>query len=138
MKKIKSLLFIILSLIFINLSLPAINATSSTPAQQIQQQSNAFNSTAGFGAGDLSTIISLIIRAVLSFLALIFVILIIMSGFKWMTAAGNETQVKSAQDTLKMAIIGLIIVLAAYSITYFIFNRLPFDMAAPSTGTSSG
>lgn len=62
------------------------------------------------------------IRIVLGFLGIIFLTLTIVAGFKWMTAAGNEDQIKSATATLKAAIIGLIIVLSAYAITFFIFN----------------
>ena len=139
MKKIKYIFAIIISLVFINIGLNSLNAASSTPpTQQLQKQNDAFNASAGFMTSDLSTLISLIIRTVLSLLAVIFLVLFIMAGFKWMTAAGNEAQVKEAQGTMKTAIIGLIIVLAAYSITYFVFNNIPFDMASPTNITTSG
>ena len=67
-----------------------------------------------------------IIGVILGFLALIFLVLTIMAGFKWMTAGGNDEEVKKAQTSLKNAVIGLVIVLAAYAITYFVFNSLPF------------
>jgi ABC-type phosphate transport system auxiliary subunit len=57
----------------------------------------------------------------------------IVAGFQWMTAAGNETKVEKALSMIKTAVIGLIIVLAAYAITYFIFTYLPFS----GTGTAS-
>ncbi|MCX6797941.1 MAG: pilin [Candidatus Falkowbacteria bacterium] len=136
MKSFKYLLVIIFSLFFINTNL--VLAQTTSPAIDLQKQSEAFNKTAGFASSDLGTIISLIIRAVLGLLGIIFLVLIIMAGFKWMTAGGNEQQVKSAQDTMKTAVIGLVIVLAAYSITYFIFNKIPFDMAAPTNITTSG
>ena len=137
MKKIKYLLLIVLSTIFLNVGLSSVNATS-TPAINIQKQSDAFNKEAGFMSTSLGTVISLIIKTVLSILGIIFLVLIIMAGFKWMTAGGNEKQIQDAQATMKTAIIGLIIVLAAYSITYFIFNKIPFDMAAPTNITTNG
>lgn len=58
-------------------------------------------------------------------LGTIFVILIVYSGYLWMTASGNAEKVSKAQSTIKVAIIGLIIVASAYAIAYFIFARLP-------------
>jgi hypothetical protein len=42
----------------------------------------------------------------------------------WMTAQGNAGQVDKAKDLLINAIIGLVIVSAAYSITLFVGNQL--------------
>lgn len=68
----------------------------------------------------LSTRIGLIIGAVLSFIAVIFMILVIYAGILWMTARGNEQQVERAKTLLVQSIIGLIIVFSAYAITMFI------------------
>lgn len=65
-----------------------------------------------------------IIMVALSFLAIIFLILVISAGYKWMTAAGNEDKIKSAKSQLSHAIIGLIIVLSALAITKFISEAL--------------
>jgi amino acid transporter len=65
-----------------------------------------------------------IIKMALGFLGLILVVLIIYGGFLWMTAGGNEEQVKKAKKFLENAIIGLIIVILAYSITYFVIDQL--------------
>jgi hypothetical protein len=65
-----------------------------------------------------------IINIILSFLGIIAVVLIIFAGFQWMTAAGNEEQIKKAKGLLKNAVIGLAIILMAWSITYFIMTRL--------------
>jgi hypothetical protein len=41
-----------------------------------------------------------------------------------MTAGGNEEKVSKAKTTLYRAIIGLIITISAYAITYFVFGAL--------------
>jgi len=138
MKLFKYSLLIIFSLVFINFNLLPLQAATSSPISNMDKQNAAFNKTAGFQASDLGTIISLVIKTILGLLAVIFLVLIISAGFKWMTAGGNEQQIKDAQGTIKTAIIGLLIVLAAYSVTYFIFNNLPFNMAAPTNITTSG
>ena len=64
-----------------------------------------------------------IVRVVLSFLGVIFLVLIIYGGYMWMLARGNEQQVEKAKNVMKAAIIGLIIILAAYAISGFIIDQ---------------
>lgn len=63
-----------------------------------------------------------IIGTVLSFVGVIFLILMIYAGIMWMTAQGNEQQVTKAKDLLINSIIGMIIIFAAYAITAFVGN----------------
>lgn len=65
-----------------------------------------------------------IINWVLGILALIAVILILIGGFRWMTAGGNEEKVESAKKTLYAAIIGLVIILAGWGISVYVINNL--------------
>lgn len=64
------------------------------------------------------------IQTVLSFLGVFFLILVIYGGFTWMTASGSEDKVKSAKKILLNATIGLIIVILAYAISYFVVSNL--------------
>jgi len=61
-----------------------------------------------------------IIGFVLSFVGILFLGLMIYAGLLWMTAQGNETKITKAKDLLINAVIGLIIVFAAYAITAFV------------------
>lgn len=65
-------------------------------------------------------IIGNIIGAFLSVLGVIFMILLIYGGFRWMNARGNEDETKKARDIIFQATIGLIIVMSAYAISFFI------------------
>lgn len=79
----------------------------------------------GFNVNETSSIegiIANVVSVILSFLGVIFIILIIFAGFSWMTAGGNEEQVKKAQKVLKNSIIGLIVVLASYALSWLILN----------------
>ena len=81
---------------------------------------------------DIRIVATKIIQWALGFLALIFLVLIIFAGFKWMTSGGNEEEVKKAQALMKNAVIGLIIILAAWSITYYLiymFRKTIIDQA---------
>ena len=59
--------------------------------------------------------------------------LIIYGGFLWMTAGGNEENVGKAKKTIYYAVIGMLIIFAAYSITYFAF-RIAFKAYIPPSG----
>jgi len=75
-------------------------------------------------SADVPTLIGQWLAIVLGFTGTIFFILVVWAGLTWMTAGGNEENIKKAQGILKTAIIGLIIVLSAYAITRFIGTSL--------------
>ena len=51
------------------------------------------------------------------------VIMIIYGGIRYITAHGDEKQVKVAKDTIVYSVVGLIIAIIAYALVTFIFNR---------------
>jgi hypothetical protein len=69
-------------------------------------------------------IIGALIGVCLSFLGIIFLCLMIYSGFVWMTSAGSEQKILIAKKTIINATIGLFIILASYSISKFITDSL--------------
>jgi 4-hydroxybenzoate polyprenyltransferase len=74
-----------------------------------------------FGAGTtLEGGISAILTVALSFLGVIFLLLMIFGGILWMTARGNEKNVDRAKTIIFDSIIGLVIIIAAYAITFFV------------------
>ena len=84
----------------------------------------------GQGAGyktsgvNVETLIGLGITTVLSFVGVIFLVLAIYGGYIWMIARGNEQEIEKAKNTLIAAIIGMVIVVAAYAISYYVINAL--------------
>jgi len=89
---------------------------------------NSGLSTTGNNAGfNLATpgpevIISQVIQIILSLLGVIFLALMIYAGIVWMTAQGDEKKVQKAKDMISESIIGLIIVAAAYALSYFLIS----------------
>ena len=69
-------------------------------------------------------IVGKIIKAALSLIGVVFLILIVYGGYLWMTASGNEERLKKAKTIITNATVGLIIVLMAYAITYFIVEQV--------------
>ncbi len=66
--------------------------------------------------------VGLILKVIFSLLGLIFMLLTIYAGIKWMTAQGNTSQIDQAKDTITRAIIGLVICMVAYGVTFFVVN----------------
>lgn len=76
------------------------------------------------GGGSITTLAGRVVGTALSMIGVLFFILMIYGGFLWMTAHGNETQTTKAKDTIIAASIGMIIVLASYAITTFVFQAV--------------
>ncbi len=73
---------------------------------------------------DLPTIIGNAIGAVLSLVGVIFLVLMVYGGISWMLAGGNEEKVGKAKNLIINSIIGIVIIFAAYAITYFVTDVL--------------
>ncbi len=69
-------------------------------------------------------VVAKVIKGALGLVAIIFFIMIIIAGFRWMTAGGNEEAITSSKKNISNAIIGLVVILFSYAITYFVFNIL--------------
>ncbi|MDD4412119.1 MAG: hypothetical protein PHR00_00480 [Patescibacteria group bacterium] len=65
----------------------------------------------------------------LSFLGIIFLALALYAGYNWMTAQGDKAKVDKAQKILVTAVIGLIIIVAVYAITFFVMSRFTKELA---------
>lgn len=87
-------------------------------------QVNTSITITGYGTNDPETIVVNLINWVLGILALIAVILVLIGGFRWMTAAGNEEKVDGAKKLLVAAVIGLVIVMAAWGIALYAVSIL--------------
>jgi len=84
-----------------------------------------FGEAAGFSTtATVPIIVARLIRTAISIVGILAVLLIILGGFKFMTAAGDPTKIQSAKRVITNAVIGLIIVFASFAITQFILNTL--------------
>lgn len=104
------------------------NITGAEAANLWDQQAGKSDIAKTFGESgeprDVRVITAQIIKVFLGLLGIIFLGLLIFAGYSWMTAAGEEEKINKAKDTIRRAIIGLIIILAAYSITYFVLEQI--------------
>jgi len=124
--------YILLSAIFSLLFSPVIilaqedpgNINSNNPLDRVQNVAVTSGPYAPADETTVSAIAGTVVNIFLGLLGIIFIVLIILAGYKWMSASGNEEQVTKAKSQLKNAIIGLIIVLGSYAIWEFVFSKL--------------
>lgn len=85
----------------------------------------------------LTGYISQVISIILSVLGIAFLCLTIYGGIIWMTAAGNEEKVTKAKEIIIESVIGVIIVIAAYAISYFILSATTTASIKTNTSTTT-
>lgn len=129
MKKIIYFISILSFLIFIPLF-----ATQASLSDSFGSTLNKAANSSGYkidGSNNITAILSTVISVVLGLLGTIFIALILYGGVTWMLAEGNEQRVEKAGNIIRQAIIGLIVVIAAYAISYFLINTLGGQLNKP-------
>lgn len=115
---------IILSILIILLSLPFFVFAQNAALDRLTNVGPASGYNAQTNEKSVAQITGTAIKAFLSLLGVIFIILMVLAGYNWMTAAGDEQKVEKAKETIKRAIIGLVIVLGAFAITQFVILKI--------------
>ncbi len=137
----KKLLTTIIAIIFFSVSFNVVSAQGLVKPKTASSFANQVQVSSGLTPVSLGLIIARVIQVALGLLSIIFLALTLVAGFRWMTAGGNEEEIKKAQSSIRSALIGLIIVLAAWGIVYFVFTYLPFSggtFSGSQGGTSGG
>lgn len=78
----------------------------------------------GLGTSDIRETIASIIKVAMGLLGIVAVVIILIGGFTWMTAGGNEEKVGEAKKWIFAGVIGLAIILSAYALATFVINSL--------------
>ena len=101
----------------------------STPALAIDPGTGPYlgmeyGAATGLGKSDIRWTAARVVQIGLGLLGILATVLIVYAGFKWMTAAGNEEQAGEAKKIMYQAVIGLVIIMSAYSIVRFVLPSL--------------
>jgi len=91
------------------------------------------NTALGLGNQDPRTTAASVINVLMGFLGIIAVVIILLGGFKWMTAGGGEDKIAEAKKLMTAGVVGLAIILAAWGITVFVLNSLLNATGSTST-----
>lgn len=76
------------------------------------------------GRASLQETVAKLINVALSMLGMIAVVIVLIGGFKWMTAGGNEEKVGEARKLIFAGIVGMAIILSAWAIARFVLVQL--------------
>ncbi len=97
--------------------------------------------TAATGAGlknpNLPVFIGGLIQKILSYLGILFLILMLYAGFLYMTAQGDDKKIGQAKSIIGGAVIGLVIIAASYALTSFVLSAVSGTTGASNTGNTS-
>lgn len=100
--------------------------SASLPARAISDEELGlpYGQATGLPRGDVRLTAARIIMVALQLLGVIALAIVVYAGFIWMTAGGNEEKITEAKKWLYAGIIGLALILSAYSIASFVIGAL--------------
>lgn len=90
---------------------------------------------AALGGLTVPGIISALIRFTVVVAAIIFFFILVIGGIKWIASGGDKAQTESARNQITAALVGLVIVFAAWAIVALIntfFHIDIFSLAIPT------
>lgn len=133
-------LLVLLLLLTVVVAPAVVSAQDTSVSNDIGNQLQAAGGSKGAGFGvptDPRITILLFIRYGLEFIGTLMFCYMLYAGFLWMTAGGNDEQISQAKKIIRNCVIGLLIIMSAYSITYFIITVALDATAGPSIHLSA-
>jgi len=120
MKKIFT--FVLSSVVWSVLYLPVFAQNVITPTDRLRNTAGAANLSTT-SVTPQSVVVSIIL-IILGLLGITFLVLIIYSGFTWMTSQGDKDKIAKAKQTISNSVIGFAIIIASYAIVDFISKAI--------------
>jgi uncharacterized membrane protein YwzB len=120
-KNYVSLLFLV---IFLALPLVSFAVNDVDNGLRTSRLQGLFGTGGLSGSRTLTELIYTAIRIMLAFAGAIAVLFIVVGGFWYITASGNEEQAEKGKNTLINAIMGVIIVVLSYAIVTVVVNLI--------------
>ncbi|MCI0479222.1 pilin [Candidatus Uhrbacteria bacterium] len=107
------------------IGVPGVSLAATNPFNTAQNLAGNVGNAAGVGEQkSLETIVGGIINVILGFLGIVLLGYMLYAGFLWMTAGGDDKKVGDAKSMIKNALIGLVIIVAAFAISSFVLGSL--------------
>lgn len=134
-------------LAFISTSSTYFFLVASVYAQDLVTPGDGFvdPGTGATGAqNDIGKLVSTVVQWLFIIAAILAVVYLIMGGIKWITSRGDKAGVEAARKQIVSAIIGLVVVAAAFLVLNIVFNVLginnplsPGGFTLPTLDTST-
>ncbi len=120
----------------LSLGIPAYAACNDTTSKQQILAGITSNVSSCDGSG-VTNLIGLIVQILGIVVGAVAIIMIIVSGFRYITSGGDSGRVSSAKNTLIYALIGLAIAVLAQLIVHFVLFQANTATLPPCTGTQT-
>lgn len=104
---------------------------------QINLQPASSSKFATLGSLTLPDIVSGLIKGAMVVAAVVFFFILIIGGIRWIASGGDKSATEGARSQITAALVGLVIVFAAWAIVALIntfFNINIFSLALPTVG----
>lgn len=104
-------------------------------AQNIELQPGNGSQFSSLGSLTIPGIISALIRLTVVVAAIVFFFILVIGGIRWIASGGDKAQTEAARNQITSALVGLVIVFAAWAIVALIntfFHVDIFSLALPS------
>jgi hypothetical protein len=101
-----------------------------------QPPSEAYSQGSGTNEGaldNLETFLSTIIGVITVVGSVFFIVNFLLAALSWITAGGDSGKIQSARDKMVQSTIGLIVVIAGYSVVGLIGSIVGLDILNPGT-----
>jgi hypothetical protein len=115
--------WIVMSVVVLGAALPALAAPTSGPLQE-SEFGLSYAGNIGLGSRDVRDTAAQIIRVAMGLLGIVAVVIVLIGGFKWMTAGGNDDQVGEAKKWIFSGILRLAIIMSAYALASYVLTQL--------------
>lgn len=122
MKKTKLLFIILTTLVIVALPQIIIAAGVGEIQTGLDFSANKAEIPTGPQSTDLTVLIGNLVNYLFGVIGALFLVIIIIGGVMWMTAAGNEERVSRASKILIAGVEGIVILFFSYTIVYFLIN----------------
>lgn len=120
----KGLIIVVLVAILSLAVLPQIASAATSGRGNLNLGMDKVRKYINLGTQDLRITVANIINVAMGLLGIVAVCIILLGGFKWMTAGGSEDKVKEAKKLIVAGVVGLAIILCAFAIANFVVGSL--------------
>src|SRR3990172_1554371 len=97
-------------------------------AQKIDLKPSQGSEFAGLGGLTVPSIVSGLIRLVVVVAAIVFFFILVIGGIRWIASGGDKAQTEAARNQITAALVGLVIVFAAWAIVALINTFFKIDI----------
>ncbi len=111
-------IFELLTALKTKVALAASNCTYNNYSSASEQLCNPLKQN------NITGLIAHLVQIAMGLIGVVAVLMIVIAGFRMVLSRGNESAVKNAQETIKWAVIGLVIAVLSYSIITILENLI--------------